>query len=160
MHFKRNNKETRNYLQGLRSFGKILPQGIKNILKKNGYNYSEIASKWNNLVGRDIANSSYPKSIQINSGSINATLILAVKRGNELLIEYSKKEIIDKINSYFGYRFINKIKLVSNNTEIKRKKNTHQLNQFSEKFEKKIKQIKNKNIKESLSKLINAIKDE
>ena len=69
-------------------------------------------------------------------------------------------KIIDKINSYFGYRFINKIKLVSSNTEIKRKKNIHQLNQFSEKFEKKIKQIKNKNIKESLSKLINAIKDE
>ena len=51
----RNNKESKTYVQGLRSFGNILPRGIKGILKKNGYNYSEIISKWNMLVGKDIS---------------------------------------------------------------------------------------------------------
>ena len=35
MHYKRNNKESKTYVQGLRPFGKTLPHGLKNILKKN-----------------------------------------------------------------------------------------------------------------------------
>ena len=59
MHFKQNNKESKSYVQGLRSFGNTLPRGIKGILKKSGYNYSEIISKWNLLVGKEISNCSY-----------------------------------------------------------------------------------------------------
>ena len=42
MHYKQNNKETKTYVQGLRPFGNTLPRGIRGILRKNGYNYSEI----------------------------------------------------------------------------------------------------------------------
>ena len=109
-------------------------------------------------MNRNIANSAYPKSIKINSGNENATLILAVKRGNEVLVEYSKKEIIDKINSYFGYNFLNEVRLESINSEAKVKKNKHNLDVFSEKIEKKIKQIKNKNIQKAFFELIDVIK--
>ena len=47
MHYKQNNKESKTYVQGLRPFGNTLPRGVKGILKKSGYNYSEIISKWN-----------------------------------------------------------------------------------------------------------------
>ena len=46
MHYKQNNKESKTYVQGLRPFGYTLPRGIKGMLKKNGYNYSEILNKW------------------------------------------------------------------------------------------------------------------
>ena len=111
MHNKRNNKESKTYVQGLRVFGNTLPRGLKSVLKKNGYNYSEIIGKWNALVGKEIGNYCYPKSIRMRRGSTNGILILAVKRGNEIVVEYSKKEIINKINSYFGYQLINEIKL-------------------------------------------------
>ena len=120
MHYKRNNKESKTYVQGLRSFGNTLPRGLKGILKKSGYNYSEIISKWNLLVGKDIADCSYPKSIKMTKGNANGTLLLAVKRGNEITVEYSKKEIINKINSYFGYQLINEIRLKSINSETKK----------------------------------------
>ena len=158
MHSKRNNNETKTYLQGLRLFRKSLPGGIKNLLKKKGYNYSEISSKWTDLVGEDIKNAAHPRSIKIDSHGVNNILIVAVKRGNEVLVEYSKKEIIDKINSYFGYRFINEIRLESINSQTKQKKQKSYLNKFSEKYEKKIEQIKNKNIQKSFFELINAIK--
>ena len=109
MHHKQNNKESKTYVQGLRPFGNTLPRGIKGILKKNGYNYSEIISKWNLLVGKDISNCCYPKSIKMSQSSRNGTLILSVERGNEINAEYSKKEIIDKVNGYFGYKLISKI---------------------------------------------------
>ena len=38
-------------------------------------------------------------------------------RGNELEIEYSKSEIIDKVNSFFGYKFLNSLKLISAQTK-------------------------------------------
>ena len=96
MHNKRNNKESKTYVQGLRVFGNTLPRGLKGVLKKNGFNYSEIIGKWNTLVGKEIGNYCYPKSIKMKKGSTNGILILSVKRGNEIVIEYSKKEIINK----------------------------------------------------------------
>ena len=93
MHYKRNNKESKTYVQGLRAFGNTLPRGLKGILRKNGYNYSELVSKWHLFVGEDISNFSYPKSIKMKKGDQDGTLIIAVKRGNEITVEYSKKEI-------------------------------------------------------------------
>ena len=36
-----------------------------------------------------------------------------VKRGHEVDLEYSKKEIIDKMNSFFGYSVVEKLKFTS-----------------------------------------------
>ena len=159
MHYKQNNKESKTYVQGLRPFGSTLPRGVKGILKKNGYNYSEIISKWNMLVGKDISSYSYPKSIKMKKGESNGTLLLSIERGNEINIEYSKKEIINKINSYFGYKLINEIRLQTFNSSNKEKKEKKLFNKFTKKFEKKISEIKSKNIRNSLSQLLEAIKN-
>ena len=158
MHYKQNNKETKTYVQGLRPFGNTLPRGIKGILKKNGYNYSEIISKWNLLVGKDISNCCYPKSIKMKNRESSGTLLLAIKRGNEINIEYSKKEIINKINSYFGYQLINEIRLQTFNSKNKKGKEKNTLGKFSKKFEKKINEIKNKDIRDSLLQLLDIVK--
>ncbi len=160
MHYKQNNKESKTYVQGLRPFGNTLPRGVKGILKKSGYNYSEIISKWSVLVGKDISSCTYPKSIKMKRGDSNGTLILAIKRGDEINIEYSKGEIINKINSYFGYKLINEIKLEAINFNSKKTKNKNELRKFSKNFEEKINEIKNKNIRNSLSQLLKTIKNE
>ena len=72
----------------------------------------------------------YPKSFK-NSNKFGAsTLLIMVKRGHEVDMEYSKKQILDKMNSYFGYTVVEKLKLVSfddaqtnfKKTKIKRKR--------------------------------------
>ena len=157
MHYKQNNKETKSYVQGLRPFGNTLPRGLKGILKKNGYNYSEIISKWDMLVGKEISAYSYPKSIKMNKGDSNGTLILAIKRGNEINIEYSKEEIINKVNSYFGYKLISEIKLQSFSITTKNSKTENNSKRYLKKFEKKINEIKSEKIKKSLSQLFKAM---
>ena len=159
MHYKQN-KQSRTYVQGLRPFGNTLPRGLKGILKKNGYNYSEIISKWNILVGKDISDCAYPKSIKMKKGDSNGTLVLAIKRGDEINIEYSKREIIDKINSYFGYKLINEIKLQTFNSGNEKTKNKNNLEKFSKNLQEKIEQIKSESIKNSLSQLLKAIKND
>ena len=158
MHNKQNNKESRSYVQGLRPFGNTLPRGIKGILKKNGYNYSEIISKWNFLVGQNISNCCYPKSIKMSQANKNGTLVLSVERGNEINVEYSKQEIINKINSYFGYKLISKIRLQTFNSANIKQKKQNVLSKSSKKFEKKINEIKNKDIRNSLSQLLDLAK--
>ena len=160
MHYKQNNKESKTYVQGLRSFGNTLPRGVKGILKKSGYNYSEIISKWNMLVGKDISSCSYPKSIKMKKGSSNATLVIEIKRGDEIQIEYAKKEIMDKINSYFGYRLIDEIRLQTANSDNKKIKKKDALTRLSKNFEKKINEINNEDIKNSLFQLFKAMKND
>ena len=160
MHHKQNNKEIRTYVQGLRSFGNTLPRSVKSMLKKNGYNYSEIISKWDSLVGKDISNSCFPKSIKMSRENNNGTLILSVERGNEIIAEYSKKEIINKINSYFGYKLIDQIRLQTYNSKKEKEKKQNILSKSSKKFEKKINEIKNKNIRDSLSQLLDIVKND
>jgi len=160
MHHKQNNKESKTYVQGLRPFGNTLPRGVKGILKKNGYNYSEIISKWGMLVGKDISNCAYPKSIKMKNGNSNATLVLAINRGDEINVEYSKKEIINKINSYFGYKLIGEVKLHTINSYSKKLKKNSSINKNSIIFEKKINEIKNNTIRDSLTKLLKAIKND
>ena len=154
MHHKQNNKESKTYVQGLRPFGNTLPRGLKGILKKNGYNYSEIISKWSILVGKDIANCAYPKSIKMKKDNSNGTLILAVNRGDEINVEYSKKEIIQKINSHFGYKLIDEIKLKTFNSKYTNPESKKIKNKFNKNFQNKIDKIENKNIRESLSELL------
>jgi hypothetical protein len=160
MHYKQNNKESKTYVQGLRPFGNTLPRGLKGILRKSGYNYSEIISKWSILVGKDISNCAYPKSIKMKKGNSNGTLILGIKRGDEIQIEYSKKEIIDKINSYFGYKLIGEIKLQTFSPEINKKKEKNRGEKFLNNFQEKINEIKNESIKNSLSQLLKTIKND
>ena len=160
MHHKQNNKEIRTYVQGLRSFGNTLPRSVKSILKKNGYNYSEIINKWNFLVGKDISNSCFPQSIKMSRENKNGTLILSVERGNEIIAEYSKEEIINKINSYFGYKLIDQIRLQTYNSKKKKEKKQSILNKSSKKFKKKINEVKNKNIRDSLFQLLDIVKND
>ena len=159
MHYKQNNKETKSYVQGLRPFGNTLPRGIRGILRKNGYNYSEIITKWKILIEKDISDFSYPISIKMSQKDSGAILLIGVERGNEITLEYSKKDIINKINSYFGYNFISEIKLKSINS-IKKKMINNNRNQikFSKNFEKKINEISNEKIRKSLSGLFKVMK--
>ena len=129
-------------------------------MKKNGYNYSEIISKWNFLVGAEISTFSYPVAIKMVKGNANGTLVLAVERGNEINIEYSKNEIINKINSYFGYKLISNIKLKTFRTKSEKSKKNIISSKLSENLKIKINEIKSENIKNSLSQLLDQINND
>ena len=111
MHKKINNSLTKNFIQGLRPLANTLPQQIKKVLKKNGFNLTSIVDNWTKIVGNDISNKCYPFNIKALSNSKEVILIINVVRGKEIDVEYNKRNIIDKINSYFGYSFINNIQV-------------------------------------------------
>ena len=94
----------------------------------------------------------------MSKNSPGSILVIGVERGNEIALEYSKKDIINKINSYFGYNFISEVKLKSVNSIKKVIANNKNQIKFSKNFDKKINEIKNEKIKKSLSDLLNVMK--
>ena len=155
MHFKKSINHRSFYIQGLRSFKDTLPKKVKKILNKKGYIYSDIISNWNYLVGSKISKVSYPKSFRPNENNLTGILFLKVQRGSEIDVEYSKSEIMNKINSHFGYKIINKIKFETFEVKFKSKKNINYSisNKSKNRFLKSINHIKNEKVKNSLLKL-------
>ena len=142
-------------IQGLRPLSKALPHGLKTILKKGGHNYSSIINNWTDLVGKKIASACYPKSIKTSKDLKEGLLVLNVSHGDQLLVEYSKKNIIDKINAFFGYKFIKELKLVliREKMEIKNKYVLDK-NKMS-RYHKQIDDVENSQFKKRLTDLIN-----
>ena len=122
MHSKNNNK-TQTFIQGLRPFSSSIPKTLKKHLRKGGYNYSNIVDNWTKMVNKKISDVCYPISVKMGKNMRDGNLVLNVVHGKELEIEYQKKEIIDKINSFFGYNCISfvTLKIVQNTIENKKK---------------------------------------
>ena len=155
MNSKNYNKNNRKFIQGLRSFKDTLPRNIKRIIIKKGHIYSETLNNWKNIVGNEMFRVCYPKSFK-SSNKINAScLTVMVKRGNEVEMEYSKNKIIDRINSYFGYKVVEKLKLISFDSEISNLKKEELSKKYStnKKYINKIINIKNDKVKKSLIEL-------
>ena len=108
MHSKNNNKN-KTFIQGLRPFSSSIPKTLKKHLRKGGYNYSNIVDNWTKMVSKKISDASYPVTVKIGKEMRDGTLVLNVIHGKEMEIEYEKTQIMDKINSFFGYNCISRV---------------------------------------------------
>ena len=161
MRSKNNIKQRSRTVQGLRSFKDTLPKNVKKIINKKGHIYSETLSNWKYIVGEDLFKFCYPKAFKNSNRFGVSTLVIMVKRGHEVDMEYSKKEILDKMNSFFGYSVIEKLKFISFDDEQKIfvKKGTDQENVAINKYQSKINDVKNDKIKKSLIELTKVFKE-
>jgi len=158
MHSNDSNK-FKNFIQGLRPFSSSIPKTLKKHLKKGGYSYSNIVDNWTKIVTKKISDCCYPITIKMGKEMRNGTLVLNVFHGKELEIEYSKKEIIDMINSFFGYDCITQISLKIVQEKIKPRPNKlGKIKNFS-KINKKIDAVNNSQLKSSLNNFLKAFSE-
>ena len=155
MHSNDSNK-LKNFIHGLRPFSSSIPKTLKEHLKKGGYNYSNIVDNWTKIVSKKISNSCYPINIKMGKEMKNGSLILNVLHGKELEIEYSKKEIIDNINSFFGYDCITHISLKIVQEKISPKRDKLIKIKNFKKINKKIDGVNNNQLKSSLNNFLKA----
>ena len=153
MQYKYNSKQRYRSIQGLRSFKDTLPTKVKKILKKKGYIFSETLDNWRYIVGDELFKVCYPKSFKSSNKFSSSTLSIMVKRGHEVEVEYSKNEIMKKMNIFFNEIVVEKIKLITFegdqqifNKEVKKTETKNQ-------YKKKITNINNEKIKNSLLEL-------
>ncbi len=161
MQFKNNTKQRNTSIQGLRSFKDTLPKNLKKIIRKKGHIYSETLSNWKYLVGNELFKVCFPKTFKNSNRFGVSTLVVMVKRGHEVDVEYSKKNILDKMNNFFGYDVVEKLKFISFDDEQKTNSlnDTKSNNVAISKYRDKIKDVKNEKIKKSLTELTKVYKE-
>ena len=155
MHNKNNNK-TQTFIQGLRPFSSSIPKTLKKHLKKGGYNYSNIIDNWTRMVSQKISEACYPVTIKMGKDMKNGTLVLNGIHGKEIEVEYNKNEIIEKINTFFGYRCIDSIKLKIIQNKMKEKNKIFSKIKDQKKIEEKIIKVKDVKLKNSLNNFLKA----
>ena len=161
MQYKNNTKQRFNTIQGLRSLKDTLPKNIKKVINNRGQIYSETLNNWKLIAGESLFKVCYPKSFKNSNKFGVSTLLIMVKRGHEIDLEYSKKEIMDRVNNFFGNTIIERIKFTTFEEErkqaisdkIEKKAVTRKT------YHKKIESVKNEKIKKSLIELTKAFRE-
>ncbi len=108
-----------------RAVGSFVPKIAANVFERYGFHSAEIMTSWDRVAGADIAACSSPERIRWPRNIARsdaedagggrdggATLLLRVDPARALDIEYRTREIIDRINRYFGYRAVADVKLL------------------------------------------------
>ena len=161
MRYKNNIKQRLSTIQGLRSFKDTLPKNIKKVITNRGQIYSETLNNWKFIVGENLFRICYPKSFKNSNKFGVSTLLIMVKRGHEIDLEYSKKEIMNKVNSFFGNTVIEKIKFTTFEEERKQViiDKTEKKAVTKKIYNEKIESVKNEKIKKSLIELAKVFRE-
>ena len=161
MQYKKYIKQRTGSIQGLRSFNDTLPKNIKKFINRRGQIYSETLNNWKYIAGENLFKVCFPKSFKNSNKFGVSTLLVMVQRGHEVEVEYSKKEIIDRMNAFFKDEVVERIKFTSFNDEkkINDVKVEPKTNVTNNKYKFKINDVKNEKIKKSLLELTKVFKE-
>ena len=107
-----------------RAAGSFVPKLTAKAFERYGFHSAEIMTAWARVAGADLAGFTEPERIKWPRGHERvagddagaahdgATLVLRVDPARALDVEYRGAEIIDRINRYFGYRAISRLKII------------------------------------------------
>ena len=146
----------------LQAFSRTVLPLTKKLLGANRMIEVDLLSEWENIVGEEMAAYSLPTGVKFPpEQKINGVLLVEVPSGAFALeLKHKENFVIAKVNSYFGYCAIAKLKIVQTGEfEIKEKDNIQdrQKTLVTEKEENYIKElskdIKNKELQYMLEKL-------
>jgi len=108
-----------------RALGAFVPKLTEKAFEKFGFSTVLLVSEWSHIVGADLARITMPERLRwpkaaskyqadddMEAGRPGAVLVLRVEPACALDVEYSARQIIERVNAFFGYRAIDRIKLL------------------------------------------------
>lgn len=109
-----------------KAVGSFVPRLTRPAFERYGFSAAALITDWETIVGADIARFTMPERLkwpkrvawtgedvaEEDRGRPGATLILAVAAGRALDIQYKAAQLIERINSYFGYRAVADLRIV------------------------------------------------
>ena len=111
------------------------------------------------MVSKKISDACYPATVKMGKEMRDGTLVLNVIHGKEMEVEYEKREIIDKINSFFGYNCIGHIKLKITQDKIKLNEKIFPKIKNLSKIEEKMSRVNDNSLKSSLNNFLKAFNE-
>ncbi|MBU1210254.1 MAG: DUF721 domain-containing protein [Alphaproteobacteria bacterium] len=108
-----------------KSVGSFVPKLAQKAFEKYGFSTVALLTDWAAIAGADLAvftrpeKLKWPRMVSVSGdvdagceGRPGATLILRVEPARALDVEYGAGQIVERINSYFGYRAVSGLKIL------------------------------------------------
>ena len=96
--------------QGVR---RALDKVLKDVSAKRGFNQIEILTRWPAIVGEMLAQHSCPERLTFDrEKGGDAALLVRVDGAFGLELQHLTPQVIERVNTYFGYRALKRIHIV------------------------------------------------
>ncbi len=97
---------------GLVSFGADVRRLIAPVLGKKGFIQADILARWTDILGAELATGVQPAALSFSKSADGALLrVNAYSGAYAMEFNARKQQIIEKLNTYFGYRAIADIRV-------------------------------------------------
>ncbi len=95
-----------------RAIGDLMPQIGRTAFRRFGFVQSSVVSRWPEIVGPHHARVCLPEAIRFPPGEKNEGILqLVVLPAHAPLIQHVIPEIIERVNRFFGYNAVSRVKL-------------------------------------------------
>lgn len=107
----------------VKAVGSFVPKLTQKSFEKYGFSTATLITDWARVVGADLARDTLPERLKWPRGAAagatadegsgaGATLVLRVDPARALDISYKERLIIERINTFFGYRAVTGLRIV------------------------------------------------
>ena len=108
--------------RGLTHIGQTLSRITNPALRKRGFAHKETLGRWATIVGDNLADFSTPQRIAYPARQGGqGVLQIRVDSVRALEIQHMSSIIIERINTYFGYRAVNSLRIVQDPISFRKK---------------------------------------
>lgn len=95
-----------------RAVSDLVPAIGRAAFRRFGFVQSSVVSRWDEIVGPRYADVTAPEMIRFPAGQkLGGTLELVVESGHAVMIQHVLPEIVERVNRFFGYGAVAKVKL-------------------------------------------------
>ena len=92
----------------LKPIHSLLPENLKKLIKNHPTsNYENLKKSWKKIVGENLSKKC--ELVKVQKYNSENSIFLKVDRNYLIDVDYSRDEIIEKVNSFLGFKFASKI---------------------------------------------------
>jgi hypothetical protein len=113
-------------LSGVKAVGSFLPGLTRKAFEKYGFSAATLITDWPAIAGRALAAYTAPERLRWprgieqpaedaaadQKGRPGATLVLRVDGGRSLEVQHNARQLIERVNAYFGYAAVRELRIV------------------------------------------------
>ncbi len=98
---------------GVRTLATLMPKLTRPILGRRGFAEASVITEWATVVGSELAGNSQPEKLVFAPGErIGGVLHVRVAGGVATELQHLEPQVVERINGYFGYRAVSRLKLL------------------------------------------------
>lgn len=102
----------RRYGKGFRHASVTVRKSVDQVVGKKGFAESEVLLRWPEIAGEALAATCRPVKVHYGANrSLGATLIVQADSGRAPEVTHLGPKIIERVNQFYGYRAINRMKV-------------------------------------------------